>query len=56
MPNARYRLPLLALGLAAACGVTPAHAQGWAEHWFDNVTYTSPGPHNLPHRGTDSLP
>jgi conjugative transfer pilus assembly protein TraH len=21
----------------------PAHAQSWAEHWFDNVTYTSPG-------------
>ena len=21
----------------------PAHAQGWAETWFDNVTYTSPG-------------
>ncbi|HEX7856806.1 MAG TPA: conjugal transfer protein TraH [Sphingobium sp.] len=33
-----------ALLLLAACGtVTPAHAQGWAESWFDNVTYTSPG-------------
>jgi hypothetical protein len=21
----------------------PAHAQSWAESWFDNVTYTSPG-------------
>ncbi|MDH2132303.1 conjugal transfer protein TraH [Sphingobium yanoikuyae] len=21
----------------------PAQAQSWAEHWFDNVTYTSPG-------------
>ncbi|WP_348656897.1 conjugal transfer protein TraH, partial [uncultured Sphingobium sp.] len=31
--------------LVASCGLTaaPAHAQSWAEHWFDNVTYTSPG-------------
>src|SRR3546814_16024471 len=30
--------------LVAACGTTvPAHAQSWAESWFDNVTYTSPG-------------
>ena len=30
---------------AASCGMTPAPAlaQSWAEHWFDNVTYTSPG-------------
>jgi conjugative transfer pilus assembly protein TraH len=30
---------------AASCGMTPApaQAQSWAEHWFDNVTYTSPG-------------
>ncbi|TNE30038.1 conjugal transfer protein TraH [Sphingobium sp. CFD-2] len=32
-------LPFVALGSLAA----PAHAQGWAESWFDNVTYTSPG-------------
>ncbi|MHA6767753.1 conjugal transfer protein TraH [Sphingobium ummariense] len=39
------RRPFLALCLiAASCGQTvPAHAQGWAESWFDNVTYTSPG-------------
>src|SRR3546814_9800935 len=30
--------------LVAACGTTvPAHAQSWAESWFGNVTYTSPG-------------
>ena len=30
--------------IVASCGQTvPAHAQGWAESWFDNVTYTSPG-------------
>jgi conjugative transfer pilus assembly protein TraH len=40
-----FRRPLLALCLiAASCGQSvPAHAQGWAESWFDNVTYTSPG-------------
>ncbi|QNG43603.1 conjugal transfer protein TraH [Sphingobium yanoikuyae] len=39
------RRPFLALCLiAASCGHTvPAHAQSWAESWFDNVTYTSPG-------------
>ena len=39
------RRPSLALCLiAASCGQSvPAHAQGWAESWFDNVTYTSPG-------------
>ena len=39
------RRPFLALCLiVASCGQTvPAHAQGWAESWFDNVTYTSPG-------------
>lgn len=31
------------LGLAS-CGIAaPAHAQSWAESWFDNVTYTQPG-------------
>jgi conjugative transfer pilus assembly protein TraH len=29
--------------LAAATFSAPAHAQSWAESWFDNVTYTSPG-------------
>ncbi len=39
------RRPFLALCLiAASCGqAVPAHAQSWAESWFDNVTYTSPG-------------
>ncbi|MDR6709276.1 conjugative transfer pilus assembly protein TraH [Novosphingobium sp. 1748] len=42
-PIARhFHLPLCLI--LAACGVsTPAHAQSWAESWFDNVTYTSPG-------------
>lgn len=30
-----------ALGIALTAPA--AHAQGWAESWFDNVTYTSPG-------------
>ena len=36
---------LSAIALLSTCGLTaaPAHAQSWAEHWFDNVTYTSPG-------------
>ena len=38
------RLSVSALALLAACTATaPAHAQSWAESWFDNVTYTSPG-------------
>ncbi|EQB03964.1 conjugal transfer protein TraH [Sphingobium baderi] len=38
------RLTLRVLPLLAACGfATPASAQSWAESWFDNVTYTSPG-------------
>jgi conjugative transfer pilus assembly protein TraH len=44
MTSPRRRLPLLALSLLASCGfATPASAQSWAESWFDNVTYTSPG-------------
>jgi conjugative transfer pilus assembly protein TraH len=40
----RHRLSLLALPLLATCGfASPASAQSWAESWFDNVTYTSPG-------------
>lgn len=38
----RPRQAVLALLIAAAAS-TPAAAQSWAEHWFDNVTYTSPG-------------
>lgn len=42
MPTARRCLIVAAFtGLAASA--TPASAQGWAETWFDNVTYTSPG-------------
>lgn len=39
------RAPALVLFLVvASCGqAVPAHAQSWAESWFDNVTYTSPG-------------
>ncbi|MDO7841746.1 conjugal transfer protein TraH [Sphingomonas immobilis] len=29
--------------MVAVFGASPASAQGWAESWFDNVTYTSPG-------------
>jgi len=38
-PNLLKLLALAALPAASA----PATAQGWAETWFDNVTYTSPG-------------
>ena len=38
------RLNLAATVLLASCAASlPAHAQSWAEAWFDNVTYTSPG-------------
>jgi conjugative transfer pilus assembly protein TraH len=40
---ARVRLLLAGLTLAIAAGASPANAQSWAESWFDNVTYTSPG-------------
>lgn len=36
------RLSLTAAALSV-CISNPSHAQGWAETWFDNVTYTSPG-------------
>ncbi|MCC4252501.1 conjugal transfer protein TraH [Sphingobium naphthae] len=44
MPVARH-LAFLLLFTLASCGImaAPAQAQSWAEHWFDNVTYTSPG-------------
>ena len=39
-----YRLTLALSILVASCGqAAPAYAQGWAESWFDNVTYSSPG-------------
>ncbi|WP_184099174.1 conjugal transfer protein TraH [Sphingopyxis panaciterrulae] len=41
-PLCRPRQVILALLIAAAAS-PPAAAQNWAEHWFDNVTYTSPG-------------
>src|SRR3546814_9280413 len=38
------RLSISLIAVVAACGTTvPAHAQSWAESWFDHVTYTSPG-------------
>ncbi len=37
------RLTLLASTFAIAATASPASAQSWAESWFDNVTYTSPG-------------
>ena len=39
----RVRLFLSGLILATAANAAPASAQSWAESWFDNVTYTSPG-------------
>ena len=42
MPKICPRLSLLA-SVMIACVSAPAHAQSWAESWFDNVTYTSPG-------------
>jgi conjugative transfer pilus assembly protein TraH len=44
MPRLLARLSVSLTALIAACGAAvPAHAQSWAETWFDNVTYTSPG-------------
>ena len=34
---------LIALLVTSLFSAAPAHAQSWAESWFDNVTYTSPG-------------
>ncbi|MGE4340685.1 MAG: hypothetical protein AB7E55_32750 [Pigmentiphaga sp.] len=42
MPKLHARLSLLATAALATLSA-PAHAQSWAESWFDNVTYTSPG-------------
>ena len=41
-PPARLNIAV-ALLLASCAASAPAHAQSWAETWFDNVTYTSPG-------------
>jgi conjugative transfer pilus assembly protein TraH len=44
MPITCRCLKSATLALLASCLVAgPAHAQSWAESWFDNVTYTSPG-------------
>lgn len=44
MPKLDYALSLPFTALLAMCAASsPAHAQGWAESWFDNATYTSPG-------------
>lgn len=38
------RAIMIALILSTCgAGAPGAYAQSWAEHWFDNVTYTSPG-------------
>jgi len=43
-PALSVRLTLSCLAGAAALGISaPAAAQSWAESWFDNVTYSSPG-------------
>lgn len=39
----RIRIVVAGLALALCGATTPANAQSWAESWFDNVTYTSPG-------------
>jgi len=43
MSTACARLSRTLLVIAATAIATPALAQSWAESWFDNVTYTSPG-------------
>jgi len=46
MPRSRTRLRLIAATILASSGIAsaaPANAQSWAESWFDNVTYSSPG-------------
>lgn len=44
MRHHSHRLALAFSILVASCGqAAPAYAQGWAESWFDNVTYSSPG-------------
>jgi len=44
MAQSLARLNIAAAALLTSCAASaPAHAQSWAETWFDNVTYTSPG-------------
>ena len=44
MSRVRARLILTACFIVASCGIgAPAYAQSWAESWFDNVTFASPG-------------
>ncbi|MBA4092414.1 MAG: conjugal transfer protein TraH [Sphingobium sp.] len=44
MPRYASRLSLTALATIAFVAISPSvQAQSWAESWFDNVTYTSPG-------------
>jgi conjugative transfer pilus assembly protein TraH len=44
MASFRKRLALPLLVIAFTCSTTTqTQAQGWAETWFDNVTYTNPG-------------
>src|SRR6202008_664397 len=43
-PAFAVRLTLACLAGTAMLGISsPAAAQSWAESWFDNVTYSSPG-------------
>lgn len=38
MPDLKSSATLPVLALLATCGTAmPAHAQSWAEHWFDKV-------------------
>ncbi|WP_404339775.1 conjugal transfer protein TraH [Sphingomonas sp. MMS12-HWE2-04] len=41
--SSRPRLALFLTAAVALAASSPASAQGWAETWFDNVTYSSPG-------------
>lgn len=51
MRPCQIALTLAASAAAIAGSAVPAEAQGWAESWFDNVTYTSPGSFNDQTRG-----
>lgn len=44
MPRLRTYALTAGIAMFTSCGASsPARAQNWAESWFDNVTYTSPG-------------
>ncbi len=51
MPTPCRNAALLVAALYLGAVPRPAAAQGWAETWFDNVTYTSPGNFNDQTRG-----